>query len=39
MMRGFSPTQRMSIGHHADVAQAVARLLDALGGNAADQLR
>jgi UDP-glucose 4-epimerase len=28
MMRGFSPTQRMSIGHHADVAQAVARLLD-----------
>ncbi len=29
MMRGFSPTQRMSIGHHADVAQAVARLLDA----------
>ncbi|MBL9103050.1 MAG: NAD(P)-dependent oxidoreductase [Myxococcales bacterium] len=29
MMRGFSPTQRMSIGHHVDVAQAVARLLDA----------
>jgi UDP-glucose 4-epimerase len=29
MMRGFSPNQRMSIGHHADVAQAVARLLDA----------
>ena len=29
MMRGFSPTQRMSIGHHADVAQDVARLLDA----------
>lgn len=29
MMRGFSPAQRMSIGHHADVAQAVARLLDA----------
>ncbi len=29
MMRGFSPTQRMSIGHHADVGQAVARLLDA----------
>jgi nucleoside-diphosphate-sugar epimerase len=28
MMRGFPPTQRMSIGHHADVAQAVARLLD-----------
>ncbi|HET9954526.1 MAG TPA: NAD-dependent epimerase/dehydratase family protein [Polyangiaceae bacterium] len=29
MMRGFSPTQRMSIGHHVDVAQAVMRLLDA----------
>ncbi len=29
MMRGFPPTQRMSIAHHADVAQAVARLLDA----------
>jgi nucleoside-diphosphate-sugar epimerase len=29
MMRGFPPTQRMSIGHHADVAQAVACLLDA----------
>jgi UDP-glucose 4-epimerase len=29
MMRAFSPTQRMSIGHHADVAQAVVRLLDA----------
>jgi nucleoside-diphosphate-sugar epimerase len=28
MMRGFSPTQRMSIGHHVDVAQAVTRLLD-----------
>ena len=28
MMRGWAPTQRMSIGHHADVAQAVARLLD-----------
>jgi UDP-glucose 4-epimerase len=28
MMRGFPPTQRMSIGHHADVAQAVALLLD-----------
>jgi len=28
MMRGFPPTQRMSIAHHADVAQAVARLLD-----------
>jgi UDP-glucose 4-epimerase len=29
MMRGVSPTQRMSIGHHADIAQAVTRLLDA----------
>jgi nucleoside-diphosphate-sugar epimerase len=29
MMRGFPPEQRMSVGHHADVAQAVARLLDA----------
>lgn len=29
LMRTFSPTQRMSIGHHVDVAQAVARLLDA----------
>jgi len=29
MMRGFPPAQRMSIGHHADIAQAVARLLDA----------
>lgn len=29
MMRGFPPTQRLSIGHHADVAQAVARVLDA----------
>lgn len=28
MMRAFSPTQRMSIGHHVDVAQAVTRLLD-----------
>jgi nucleoside-diphosphate-sugar epimerase len=28
MMQSFSPTQRMSIGHHVDVAQAVARLLD-----------
>ena len=28
MMRGFPPAQRMSIGHHADVAQAVALLLD-----------
>ena len=29
MMRGFPPAQRMSIGHHADIAQAVALLLDA----------
>ncbi|AKT41468.1 NAD-dependent epimerase/dehydratase family protein [Chondromyces crocatus] len=29
IMRSFAPTQRMSIAHHADVAQAVARLLDA----------
>jgi UDP-glucose 4-epimerase len=29
LLRGFPPTQRMSIGHHADVAQAVFRLLDA----------
>jgi nucleoside-diphosphate-sugar epimerase len=28
MMRDFPPAQRMSIGHHVDVAQAVARLLD-----------
>jgi nucleoside-diphosphate-sugar epimerase len=28
-MRAFAPTQRMSIAHHADIAQAVARLLDA----------
>jgi len=28
MMRVFPPAQRMSIGHHADVAQAVARLLE-----------
>jgi UDP-glucose 4-epimerase len=28
MMRGFPPSLRMSIAHHADVAQAVARLLD-----------
>lgn len=27
-MRSFPPTQRMSIGHHADVAQAVIRWLD-----------
>jgi nucleoside-diphosphate-sugar epimerase len=29
MMRAFPPTMRMSIGHHVDVAQAVARVLDA----------
>jgi nucleoside-diphosphate-sugar epimerase len=29
VMRGFLPTQRLSLGHHADVAQAVARVLDA----------
>lgn len=29
MMRGFSPMQRMSLGHHADVAQAVERMVDA----------
>ena len=29
MMRGFPPTQRMSLGHHEDIAQAVARVLDA----------
>jgi UDP-glucose 4-epimerase len=29
MMRAFPPTRRMSIGHHADIAQAVALLLDA----------
>lgn len=29
MMLGFPSTQRMSLGHHVDVAQAVARLLDA----------
>jgi nucleoside-diphosphate-sugar epimerase len=29
MMQGFPPGQRMSIGHHADVAQAVIRLLEA----------
>ena len=27
-MRGFPPAQRMSLGHHADVARAVACLLD-----------
>jgi nucleoside-diphosphate-sugar epimerase len=29
MMRGFPATMVMSIGHHVDVAQAVARVLDA----------
>jgi nucleoside-diphosphate-sugar epimerase len=29
MMRTFPPTQRMSIGHHVDVAQAVGLVLDA----------
>ncbi len=29
VMRGFPPGQRLSIAHHADVAQAVARVLDA----------
>ena len=29
MMRGFPPRQRLSLAHHADVAQAVERLLDA----------
>lgn len=29
MMRTFPPAQRMSLGHHADIAQAVALLLDA----------
>jgi UDP-glucose 4-epimerase len=28
-MRSFPPTQRLSLGHHADVAQAVGLLLDA----------
>jgi len=28
MMRAFPPTLRMSLGHHVDVAQAVARVLD-----------
>jgi nucleoside-diphosphate-sugar epimerase len=28
MMRGFPPARRLSIGHHADVAQAVTRVLD-----------
>lgn len=29
MMQGFSPTQRQALCHHVDVAQAVARMLDA----------
>ncbi|HEX2735804.1 MAG TPA: NAD-dependent epimerase/dehydratase family protein [Polyangiaceae bacterium] len=29
MLSGFPPAQRMSLGHHVDVAQAVMRLLDA----------
>ena len=29
MMRGFPPTHRLSLGHHEDIAQAVARVLDA----------
>ncbi len=29
MMRTFPPSQRMSVAHHVDIAQAVARLLDA----------
>jgi nucleoside-diphosphate-sugar epimerase len=29
MMRGFQAAQRMSVGHHADIAQAVALVLDA----------
>jgi len=29
VMRGFPPNQRMSIAHHADVAQAAMRLIDA----------
>src|SRR4051794_24553233 len=28
MMRGFPPAHRMSIAHHADVAQAVALMID-----------
>jgi nucleoside-diphosphate-sugar epimerase len=28
LLRDFPPAQRLSIGHHADVAQAVTRLLD-----------
>lgn len=29
MMRTFPPAQRMSLGHHVDIAQAVALVLDA----------
>jgi nucleoside-diphosphate-sugar epimerase len=29
MMQAFPPRQRMSIGHHADIAQAVTCLIDA----------
>jgi UDP-glucose 4-epimerase len=29
MMKGFPPSQRMSIAHHVDIAQAISRLLDA----------
>lgn len=29
MMRAFPPSQRMSLGHHADIAQAVALILEA----------
>jgi UDP-glucose 4-epimerase len=29
-MRGFPPAQRLSVGHHVDVAQAVLRLVDAV---------
>jgi UDP-glucose 4-epimerase len=29
LMRGFLPTQRLSLGHHVDIAQAVALVLDA----------
>jgi nucleoside-diphosphate-sugar epimerase len=28
MMRGFAPAQRLSLGHHVDVAQAIVRLLE-----------
>ena len=29
MMKGFPPKQRMALGHHDDIAQAVTRVLDA----------